>query len=202
MNRFKVGDTVWTVKRGKGKIIGSTISNRLNERPFSVRFEGESSVYIHYPKLSNIYRTEAEMIEAKRIKNTVPAPPFCIIDVSLPKPPQPKFKQGDKVYYEGKKWTVLGDAPYTLNRYSIKRGDNHITLTYATESDLRLWKEHEFTHYLEVYSDKWNVIPIGREQLGEKTEYLGRINGHETFLITGATGIKYLVRGKKGDIEI
>lgn len=65
---FEVGDTVWTAKRGKGKIIGKSLGNWFKERPFSVKFEYPGQMHIHYPKLSNLYPTEAKMKEATEPK--------------------------------------------------------------------------------------------------------------------------------------
>lgn len=71
---FRVGDTVWTVKRGKGKIIGNVYDNA--ERPFAVDFSVPNGIFlrwhtydgIHYPKLSNLIPTEAKIQRGNKAK--------------------------------------------------------------------------------------------------------------------------------------
>ncbi len=198
MNQFKVGDTVWTIKKGIGKIIAGYMDE--TNRPFCVQWP---SGLWSFPKLSNLYRIEAEMIEAKKCNtghgwfSTVGFWP------DLPDPPQPKFKRGDKVYYEGKKWDVVSVS----NNSCIivhNSGISHI----RPESELRLWKEHELTHCLQYISSTWMIGTFNIDRF-KRIEFIGNIYGHDTFIVDRATMIdreevvdRLLFRGKKGDIEI
>jgi hypothetical protein len=58
---FRIGDTVWTVKRGKGKIGGERYGS--NKRPFEVDF-GEAYKSYKSPKLTNLIPTESLYKEA------------------------------------------------------------------------------------------------------------------------------------------
>lgn len=59
---FHVGDTVWTVKRGKGKVTGNTM-NKSDERQFMVEFENGLRKK-GFPKTSNLIPTESLYKEA------------------------------------------------------------------------------------------------------------------------------------------
>lgn len=200
MNQFKVGDTVWTVKRGKGKIV-EDYSKVAKRRPYEVDF----GTCTRNPKLSNLCRSPAEMIESKRKAKLLKGKRTVTIDFSCLEPidpHKPKFKRGDKVYYEGKKWSIQSDygafclVPINrLNEYGNTQG------TYVIESDLRLWKEHELTHCLQHAFDTWYESDYDVSKY-KSIEFIGNICGHDTFLITTETGSKNLFRGKKGDIEI
>ena len=204
MNQFKVGDTVWTIKKGIGKIIAGYMDE--TNRPFCVQWP---SGLWSFPKLSNLYRIEAEMIEAKKCNtghgwfSTVGFWP------DLPDPPQPKFKRGDKVYYEGKKWDV-GSVSNNSCIIVHNSGISHI----IPESELRLWKEHEFTHWMRT-TDGLSDIGIGLHKMSiheidliipsayKTVYYLGKTtNGVDTFNCITNEGISIIIYGKKGDIEI
>lgn len=191
MNQFKIGDTVWTVKRGKCEVTGN---NPSGLRPYSV-FSMKSGY--HYPKLSNIYRTEAEMIEAKRNKGVFNTEYTFSFTIDTP---QPKFKRGDKVYWNGKKWEVTSSDDQ--GRVCLKReGYRMVTL----ESNLRLWKEHEFV--LKVGSESTGVyktectVPTNTKY---SVKYIGKHmhTGMDTLILTYSDGTIDIFLGKKGDIEI
>ncbi len=219
MNQFKVGDTVWTVKKGKG-VIREINTVPETARPFVVRF---GFAKWHRPKLSNLYRTKAEMIEAKKARWNVSefkthSPRVATnketagwremlegkrpikIHVSLIDTPQPKFKKGDKVYYEGNKWDV-GAVSNNSCIIVHNSGISHI----IPESELRLWKEHEFTHWLVSWN---NVLQKSETSMTPKdytnVNYLGRLhNSIDTFsAINQQTGALSIFFGKKGDLEI
>lgn len=133
MKEYKIGDTVWTRKRGKGRIVNFWIES-TGYRPWLVRFEGMSRDVA--PKAENLYPSEAAMnadqmkreafdfaewfklVIDKACKPIPPRPPFAsggiVHDPHLrgsdfmfkPDPIQPKFKVGDAVYYKGKKYTI------------------------------------------------------------------------------------------------
>lgn len=193
---FRIGDTVWTVKRGKGKIIGNVYDN--TKRPFAVDFSaplGSTLKWytydgIFYPKLTNLIPTEAKYKEAIKLqKITVVGESFLEVAKSVaaafgrtaeqlkkfpsggvvyqcpPIPehligsrepikfqvaPSSKFKEGDVVYLKNIPFTPHGVAfphKYVVNKfdgkYLVTSQDNQRS-TWATESDLRLWKETEF----------------------------------------------------------
>lgn len=165
---FRVGDTVWTAKRGKMKIAGNVIPAR-GERQW-VCTDGHDLWC--YPKTSNLIPTEAKYKEPMtggfRIDIALVTPCNPTVDVMFspkkalniwkypPCPePMPKFKVGDAVFYQGKKWEVMSIKQRTDNpllrphiKYDINRQvtPNGSVSACVNESDLRLWKETKFTH--------------------------------------------------------
>ncbi len=69
---FRVGDTVWTVKRGKGVIRGMTTWSRKDTRSYAVFFDKDGW---YYPRNTNLIPTEAKykyLVEASK-KPLVPS---------------------------------------------------------------------------------------------------------------------------------
>jgi ribosomal protein L21E len=158
---FRIGDTVWTEKRGKGRIVDETIFCLDPERPFVVRFENEAKD--RCPKIYSMFPTEQKMKEARKGSGIVyqcPAIPYnpalirttvCIFSDGGTKP---KFKVGDVVYcstkYFGmKKWVV---EELRGNRCVIRSGAHSIDS--MPESDLRLWKETKFKGCVAGHGEK------------------------------------------------
>lgn len=59
MNQYKIGDTVWTRKRGKCRVIRE-VSSPAN-RPYRIM---DQNGCFYYPKASNLYPSEAAMKQA------------------------------------------------------------------------------------------------------------------------------------------
>ncbi len=182
MNQFKVGDEVWTAKRGWGIIVRE--SDVEAKRPFCVCFDG-----LHYfPKLSNLVSNksiaEANYITINKIMQA------------------PKFKKGDKVFHDGKKWEIGSEM--TQNRtYQINRmGEGGIYIvSRCSESDLRIWKETVLTHAYQI-DDTWSKSDVWTELWVPRCTYLGVICGYDTFIADEFhTSQKVLFRGIKGDME-
>ncbi len=185
MNQFKVGDEVWTGKRGWGIIVRE--SDVEAKRPFCVCFDG-----LHYfPKLSNLVSNksiaEANYITINKIMQA------------------PKFKKGDKVFHDGKKWEIGSEM--TQNRtYQINRmGEGGIYIvSRCSESDLRLWKEHEFRYISATQSSKPTIIEVGDFACPadfQKAKHVGKTNGFDIFLFHNHTGNEIILFGTKGDTE-
>lgn len=213
---FRIGDTVWTAKRGKGTIVlGGTHDP---ERPHCVNYDDGKYPKCVYPKLSNLFPTERKMLESLPKKISYFDTPvlgsfgilatrhFVIENTPLygqatSDPIRPKFKAGDVVFYNSpsgiKKWTVdIVWHPKSGTKYGLK-GFKCCELhnICVAESDLRLWKESKLTHCLQSGSDNWyksdKYTPIN-------IKFIGNINGHDTF--TGEScGVIHLYRGTKGD---
>lgn len=204
MNQYKIGDTVWTRKRGKCRVIceGSGVPNR----PY--RIMNDNGCFF-YPKAENLYPSEAAMnLFHGRRRVTID---FSCLEPypsgwMTTDPIQPKFKVGDAVYYKGKKYTIRerywSGEKWKYNMTKPIDAESGNLLIGMNESDLRLWKETVLTHGLHsnetwvkpAYSDHYQVQPHW------VLSYLGKIIGYDTFLCTDKNGIApALFRGIKGD---
>lgn len=147
---FRVGDTVYTIKRGKGKIVSEIVYKIKVNRRFFVRFEG-MKLDVN-PKLSNLL-TEAEY-KAKTdfdkkyyfyVNKLIGTLPF----EDAPTPNNPYFgkiqvagceeiKVNDAVLYRGKKWMVENiNVDYVLRRSDHMGGYR----AFVSREDISLWKE-------------------------------------------------------------
>ena len=204
---FRVGDTVWTVKRGKGTIVTGCTSS--TKRPHCVNYDDGKYPKCVYPKLSNLFPTERKMLESLPIKVAYAIPfPGVMPDVvaemlgykwnpttagqATADQMRPKFKEGDAVYSGGTKWII--DDVQQHNGYRIRSTERPHLYVIAYESNLRLWKETKLTHCLQRNSDSWYESDYLKPS---DLKYLGSINGHDTFIGT-SMGLT-LYRGIKGD---
>lgn len=116
--------------------------------------------------------------------------------------PSAKFKVGDAVYFDRKKWDVEDVATNECKiRISASAGSctrEFRAWTVVKESDLRLWVETKFTEGLSSFDDKWvkNDYYIDPSWT---IMYIGKIVGKDTFVATGLSGSPALFRGIKGD---
>lgn len=116
--------------------------------------------------------------------------------------PSAKFKVGDAVYFDRKKWDVEDVATNECKiRISASAGSctrEFRAWTVVKESDLRLWVETKFTEWLSSFDDKWvkNDYYIDPSWT---IMYIGKIVGKDTFVATGLSGSPALFRGIKGD---
>ncbi len=261
---FRIGDTVWTVKRGKGKIVADRESM---PRRFKVVFEADKdhpTIICRHPKLTNLIPTESKYKEAlnktgyafkidvavveeykpspissdvvdafkyainamsiaeslkryakiaykfqssgvvyqcppvpkyKFYKNGLQICPFTEKLVWMDKEPtyfgqvqvapSAKFKVGDVVYFDRKKWDVEDVATNECKiRISASAGScthEFRAWTVVKESDLRLWKETKIKAILDddtknmidtpcelsVFFDKFNVKHVGKNTIGD-----------------------------------
>ncbi len=121
-------------------------------------------------------------------------------------PPQPKFKQGDKVYWNGKKHTITEVYPsHREYRYNMTRpmGDSDTLVIGVAESDLRLWKEHELTHWVDPHKLTIHEINPMVSTYGEP-KYIGQMHNKDVIIFDDSTNRGDNIRiclGKKGDIE-
>lgn len=229
MKEYKIGDTVWTRKRGKGTITDHS-HYTAQDRPWRVHFE--SCVGFYSPKAENLYPSEAAMnadqmkreafdfaewfklVIDKASKPKPPRPPFAsggiVHDPHLrgsdfmfkPDPIQPKFKVGDAVYYKGKKYTIR-------ERYwSGEKWKYNMTKPIDAESGNLLIGMNESDLRLWKETVLTHCLQIdGKtwyesdwEVLGYKSiKYLGNIVKHDTFLVESHGGNLNLFRGIKGD---
>lgn len=150
---FRVGDTVWSAKRGKGEIVAynKSFDGSSTKRVFVVKFDNENSGLFDVsrrPKLSNLFPTERKMVESlpQKIAYTIPFPGTMPDEVAemLGYKMKPKFKVDDVVYYATnyygmKKWVV---KELKGNRCVIRSGAHSIDS--VPESDLRLWQETKY----------------------------------------------------------
>ncbi len=214
MNQYKIGDTVWTRKRGKCTVLHIYHTGILStpDRPYLIISDSQ---LLYNPKAENLYPSEAAMNAARRnevANKYLSGLPKITIDFSALEPYpsgwmttdpiQPKFKVGDSVYLRGGKWTVRGRYwSGTEYRYNVSRPlttDSDNLLAGITESDLRIWKETVLTHCLQIDGKTW--YESDWEVLGYKSiKYLGNIVKHDTFLVESHGGNLNLFRGIKGD---
>lgn len=215
MKEYKIGDTVWTRKRGKCRVIceGSGVPNR----PY--RIMNDNGCFF-YPKAENLYPSEFAMnldVANRNIcaafgvpRKTIPTPNPIIFREAYtcgyfdikPDPIQPKFKVGDAVYYKGKKYTIRemywSGEKWKYNMTKPIGAESGNLLIGMNESDLRLWKETVLTHCLQIDGKTW--YESDWEVLGYKSiKYLGNIVKHDTFLVESHGGNLNLFRGIKGD---
>jgi hypothetical protein len=205
MNQYKIGDTVWTRKRGEGTITDHSWCTPPN-RPYRIRFK--SAYGYHSPKAENLYRTEAAMawdIACKAgkfdVTMTVNVPDFI-----KPDQIQPKFKVGDAVYLRGGKWTV--SERYwsgTEYRYNVSRPitpDSDNLLAGIQESDLRYWKETVLTHKLagtHLIQKVGNGDGFFNHALYTKLRYIGKCELNDLFAAENAKWNTIIFLGQRGD---
>ena len=201
---FRVGDTVFTVKRGKGKIFAQ---NSHDDRQFGVRWEIDAPLYT-FPKTTNLIPTEAKYKEAlnkagyafkidvEYVQEYVAKPYFGQIQVA----PSPKFKVGDAVYFDRKKWDVEDVATNECKiRISANTGSctrEFRAWTVVKESDLRLWVDTKITH-----DDEMDVVrnDIWLKDL-KSPKFIGiHINGKAIFSEDAGNGKMVIWYGIKGD---
>jgi hypothetical protein len=119
--------------------------------------------------------------------------------------PSAKFKVGDAVYFDRKKWDVEDVATNECKiRISASAGSctrEFRAWTVVKESDLRLWVETKLTHCLQTLSNTW--YPTSCVSKYEKIIHLGgfRIDGEtrDIFACYGKNGKLILWAGIKGD---
>ncbi len=212
MNKYKIGDTVWTRKRGKGRIVGIHIEH-TGYRPWLVIFEGMSRDVT--PKAYNLYPSEAAMEQAIQDKFIRANPILCgwnkaftcgLFDIK-PDPIQPKFKVGDAVYYKGKKYTIRerywSGEKWKYNMTKPIDAESGNLLIGMNESDLRLWKETVLTHCLQV-TGEWRPTDKIRFFNTEKYDilnYVGTVEEEDRFIgyKKSQPNHPYFFRGIKGD---
>ena len=201
---FRVGDTVFTVKRGKGKIFAQ---NSHDDRQFGVRWEIDAPLYT-FPKTTNLIPTEAKYKEAlnkagyafkidvEYVQEYVAKPYFGQIQVA----PSPKFKVGDAVYHKGNKLFVKRNMISCPQMVEVGNSCAGYT-TVVAESDLRIWKETVLTHCLQSDGVTWSDGgPNGWDTKWYlKIEHLPNYTNPALFKVTTKSGNECIFRGIKGD---
>lgn len=201
---FRIGDTVWTVKRGKGKIFAQ---NSHDDRQFGVRWEIDAPLYT-FPKTTNLIPTEAKYKEAlnkagyafkidvEYVQEYVAKPYFGQIQVA----PSPKFKVGDAVYHKGNKLFVKRNMISCPQMVEVGNSCAGYT-TVVAESDLRIWKETVLTHCLQSDGVTWSDGgPNGWDTKWYlKIEPLPNYTNPALFKVTTKSGNECIFRGIKGD---
>lgn len=210
MKEYKIGDTVWTRKRGKGTITDHS-HYTAQDRPWRVHFE--SCVGFYSPKAENLYPSEAEYKKAQFLKGkrTVTIDFSCLEPYPsgwmTTDPIQPKFKVGDAVYYKGKKYTIRerywSGEKWKYNMTKPIDAESGNLLIGMNESDLRLWKETVLTHCLQV-TGEWRPTDKIRFFNTEKYDilnYVGTVEEEDRFIgyKKSQPNHPYFFRGIKGD---
>ncbi len=227
MKEYKIGDTVWTRKRGKGTITDHS-HYTAQDRPWRVHFE--SCVGFYSPKAENLYPSEAAMnadqmkreafdfaewfklVIDKASKPKPPRPPFAsggiVHDPHLrgldfmfkPDPIQPKFKVGDAVYRNGQKYIVIGISGQDVFYYTIK--NEGLTRHSVKESDLRYWRQTSF-HTRVVHNNTTKEFDADRFNTQgfdmKKVKYIGHSHGSDIFIYNADTNHATILYGYKGD---
>lgn len=212
---FKVGDTVWTVRRGKLKIVGEVLGGSKYNRLWACcKHDGSIHDGVWYPKSENLIPTEAKykaaMTGGFRVDIAFVTPYNPTVDVKFSA--SPKFKVGDAVLYAGKKWEVVSIKQRTDSaalrphiKYDINRqvAPNGGVGACVNESDLRLWKDTKFTQILATQ----NNGGYGIFNAAHKTpnaylsfSYLGKMwDGQDVFHCINKEGYSSILFGEKGD---
>ena len=204
MNQYKIGDTVWTRKRGKCTVADST---GWRIRPYRIKAANGKH---YYPVAENLYPSEAAMNHAIQDEFIRANPILCgwwnksftcgLFEIK-PDPIQPKFKVGDAVYRNGQKYIVISISGQDVFYYTIK--NEGMTRYSVKESDLRYWRETVLTHCLQI-TGEWKPTDKIRFFNTEKYDilnYVGNVEEEDHFIgyKKSEPNHPYFFRGIKGD---
>lgn len=207
MNQYKIGDTVWTRKRGKCTVADST---GWRIRPYRIKAANGKH---YYPVAENLYPSEAAMNAARRNevanKYLSGLPKITIYFSALEPYPsgwmttdpiQPKFKVGDAVYRNGQKYIVISISGQDVFYYTIK--NEGMTRYSVKESDLRYWRETTF-HTRVVHNNTTKEFDADRFNTQgfdmKKVKYIGHSHGSDIFIYNADTNHATILYGYKGD---
>ena len=216
---FRVGDTVWSAKRGKGEIVAynKSFDGSSTKRVFVVKFDNENSGLFDVsrrPKLSNLFPTERKMIESlpQKIAYAIPFPgtmPDFIAEMlgykmvstvgqASADPVRPKFKVDDVVCYNGSKWRIIGFRIEGYVLYTIKK--DAITEFLVRESDLRLWKETKYRVCIAGIEGRDGYVVSEMLPYLSNVKHIGKSSMNEDIFIADLnTGKQIVLFGTKGD---
>lgn len=150
---FRIGDEVWTLKRGKGKIVDEIIFPMSTSRLFIVRFDGEQKD--RYPKPSNIL-TEAEYKEAKNLQTErIYGSTAAQVDENNKRYRCSKFGVGDTVLYCCQT-AEIAQIQYKYGKFTYNLNSNNFSDNIPEES-LILW-----------------IQPSAKFKVGDAVSYCGK----------------------------
>lgn len=205
MNKYNINDDVWYESR-LYQVVEITMTSLVTVYTIKSKyctFQGidENDLIPYKPhegwaKLAEAFGKAAYDLRTNSCPSGVP-------EDSLSAVPPPKFKVGDAVYFDRKKWDIEDVA---TNEYKIRISDSAGSCTrefrnwtVVKESDLRLWKKTELTHILN---------PLELPDKENFNDYAGRaktaihigthISGLDMFSIKTPIG-ESIYLGTKGD---
>lgn len=150
---FRIGDTFWTEKRGKGKIIGE--STVFSCRPFWVRFDGEEKDRL--PKLANLYHTEQKMKEARKDGYAFKIDVAYVTEYKPSCSPKPTYTRTAEVHLELVD-DGCGEKKYRASKFAVGQLVYYAGFIRAIVDGIH-WNDGKFTYDLRT-----NDCPSGLQE--------------------------------------